>query len=85
MGNEIQPHNERPAAVWSSGGSAYDRIAEVLPTRSSIAYCGSTRAGRYILDLAQAPLDHQVGRAARVSRNRRRHRRRFGRRRAEYC
>ena len=23
----IQPHNERPATVWSSGGADYDRIS----------------------------------------------------------
>ena len=23
----IQPHNQRPAATWSSGGAAYDRIS----------------------------------------------------------
>jgi len=23
----VQPHNERPAKVWSSGGGAYDEIA----------------------------------------------------------
>lgn len=27
MGGAIQAHNERPAAVWSSGGSAYNKIS----------------------------------------------------------
>ena len=37
MGNEIQPHNQRPAAVWSSGGSAYDRISRGIA--DSIEHC----------------------------------------------
>jgi ubiquinone/menaquinone biosynthesis C-methylase UbiE len=27
MTGTVQPHNEKPAAVWSSGGKAYDRIS----------------------------------------------------------
>jgi hypothetical protein len=45
MGNEIQLHNQRPAAVWEVQAAALTTgSAEVLPTRSSIAYCGLTRS-----------------------------------------
>jgi hypothetical protein len=27
MTGSIQPHNERPAAVWSSGGAKYDQVS----------------------------------------------------------
>ena len=33
----IQPHNERPAAVWSSGGSNYDQISRGIA--DSIEHC----------------------------------------------
>ena len=37
MENAIQPHNQRPAAVWSSGGSAYDQISRGIA--DSIEHC----------------------------------------------
>ena len=30
MITNIRPHNERAAAVWGSGGSAYDRVSETI-------------------------------------------------------
>jgi hypothetical protein len=33
----IQPHNERPAAVWSSGGALYDQISRGIA--DSIEHC----------------------------------------------
>jgi ubiquinone/menaquinone biosynthesis C-methylase UbiE len=53
MGNEIQLHNQRPAAVWSSGVSAYDRISRGIA--DSIEHCVlrlDPQPGEYILDLS---------------------------------
>jgi SAM-dependent methyltransferase len=49
----VQPHNERPAAVWSSGGTDYDRISRGIA--DSIEHCVlrlDPRPGERILDLA---------------------------------
>jgi ubiquinone/menaquinone biosynthesis C-methylase UbiE len=49
----VQPHNERPAAVWSSGGSHYDRISRGIA--DSLEHCVmrlDPRPGERILDLA---------------------------------
>lgn len=49
----IQPHNERPAAVWSSGGSEYDEISRGIA--DSIEHCVmrlNPRPGERILDLS---------------------------------
>src|SRR5262245_12544786 len=49
----IQPHNERPAAVWSAGGKDYDRISRGIA--DAIEHCVlrlNPRAGERILDLA---------------------------------
>ncbi len=49
----IQPHNERPAAVWSSGGAGYDQISRGIA--DSIEHCVlrlDPRPGERILDLA---------------------------------
>ena len=49
----IQPHNERPAAVWSSGGADYDQISRGIA--NSIEHCVlrlDPRPGERILDLA---------------------------------
>lgn len=49
----IQPHNERPAAVWSSGGAGYDRISRGIA--DSIEHCVlrlDPKPGERILDLA---------------------------------
>jgi SAM-dependent methyltransferase len=49
----IQPHNERPAAVWSSGGAGYDQISRGIA--DSIEHCVlrlDPRSGERILDLA---------------------------------
>jgi SAM-dependent methyltransferase len=49
----IQPHNERPAAVWSSGGTDYDQISRGIA--DSIEHCVlrlDPRPGERILDLA---------------------------------
>jgi SAM-dependent methyltransferase len=49
----IQPHNERPAAVWSSGGADYDHISRGIA--DSIEHCVlrlAPKASERILDLA---------------------------------
>jgi len=49
----IQPHNERPAKVWSAGGDNYNEISRGIA--DSIEHCVrrlSPRAGEAILDLA---------------------------------
>jgi ubiquinone/menaquinone biosynthesis C-methylase UbiE len=49
----IQPHNERPAAVWSSGGEAYDAISRQIGT--ALEHCVARldpKPGEKILDLA---------------------------------
>ncbi len=49
----IQPHNERPASVWSSGGADYDQISRGIA--DSIEHCVlrlDPRPGERILDLA---------------------------------
>jgi SAM-dependent methyltransferase len=49
----IQPHNERPAAVWSSGGEAYDAISRQIGT--ALEHCVARldpKPGERILDLA---------------------------------
>lgn len=53
MNIRIQPHNERPAAVWSAGGKAYDRISRGIA--DSIEHCVlrlDPQPGERILDLA---------------------------------
>lgn len=50
---EIQPHNERPASVWSSGGADYDRISRGIA--DSLEHCVmrlDPKPGERILDLA---------------------------------
>lgn len=49
----IQPHNEKPAATWGSGGAAYDRISECIA--DSIEHLLNRldiRPGERVLDLA---------------------------------
>jgi SAM-dependent methyltransferase len=49
----IQPHNERPAAVWSSGGEAYDAISRQIANALEHAVARlDPRPGETILDLA---------------------------------
>lgn len=51
--SSIQPHNERPAAVWSSGGEAYDVISRQIAT--ALEHCVARldpKPGEKILDLA---------------------------------
>jgi SAM-dependent methyltransferase len=51
--SSIQPHNERPAAVWSSGGEAYEAISRQIGT--ALEHCVARldpRPGERILDLA---------------------------------
>jgi len=53
MHGSIQPHNQRPAAVWSSGGLAYDEISRQIA--SAIDHCVrrlDPKPGERILDLA---------------------------------
>ncbi len=49
----IQPHNERPAAVWSSGGAKYDQVSRGIA--DSIEHCVlrlDPQSGERVLDLA---------------------------------
>jgi SAM-dependent methyltransferase len=49
----VQPHNEKPAAVWSSGGADYDQISRGIA--DSIEHCVlrlAPKPGERILDLA---------------------------------
>ena len=49
----VQPHNERPAAVWGAGGKDYDRISRGIA--DSIDHCVqrlAPRPGERILDLS---------------------------------
>src|SRR5256885_860772 len=49
----IQPHNENPAAVWSSGGAKYDQVSRGIA--DSIEHCVlrlDPKPGERILDLA---------------------------------
>jgi SAM-dependent methyltransferase len=51
--DSIQPHNERSAAVWSSGGKAYDAISGQIAT--ALEHCVARldpQPGETILDLA---------------------------------
>ena len=51
--SSIQPHNERPAAVWSSGGEAYDVISRQIG--AALEHCVARldpKHGETILDLA---------------------------------
>ena len=53
MDMSIQPHNQRPAAVWSSGGAAYDEISHQIS--SALEHCVQRldpKPGERILDLA---------------------------------
>ena len=53
MDTSIQPHNQRPAAVWSSGGAAYDEISRQIA--SGLEHCVrrlDPKPGERILDLA---------------------------------
>ena len=50
---QIQSHNARPAAVWSSGGAAYNRISRSIA--DSIEHCVlrlDPRPGERVLDLS---------------------------------
>src|SRR5215470_11714917 len=49
----IQPHNQRPATVWSSGGKNYDEISRGIA--DAIEHCVlrlDPRPGERILDLS---------------------------------
>ena len=49
----VQPHNERPAAVWSSGGDNYNEVSRGIA--DSIEHCVmrlNPRPGEKVLDLA---------------------------------
>jgi SAM-dependent methyltransferase len=53
MDESIQPHNRRSAAVWSSGGAAYEEISRQIA--SALDHCVrrvDPHAGERILDLA---------------------------------
>jgi ubiquinone/menaquinone biosynthesis C-methylase UbiE len=53
MDGAIQTHNQRPAAVWSSGGAAYDEISRQIA--SALEHCVrrlDPKPGERILDLA---------------------------------
>jgi hypothetical protein len=49
----IQAHNQRPAAVWSSGGKDYDEISRGIS--DAIEHCVlrlAPKRGEHILDLS---------------------------------
>ena len=49
----IQPHNAKPAGVWSSGGARYDQISRGIA--DSIEHCVlrlDPKPGERVLDLA---------------------------------
>jgi SAM-dependent methyltransferase len=53
ISGRVQPHNERPAAVWSSGGKDYNEISRGIA--DSIEHCVmrlNPQPGERILDLA---------------------------------
>ncbi len=53
MAGTVQPHNERPAVVWGSGGKDYDQISKGIA--DSIEHCVmrlDPRPGERILDLS---------------------------------
>jgi SAM-dependent methyltransferase len=53
METGIQPHNQKPASVWSAGGAAYDEISRGIS--DSIEHCVvrlAPKPGERILDLA---------------------------------
>lgn len=53
MAGTIEPHNERPAAVWNSGGARYEDISRGIA--DSIEHCVlrlDPRPGEKVLDLA---------------------------------
>lgn len=53
MSTTIQPHNQRAATVWSSGGNAYDRISRGIADAIEHALVRlAPRPGERILDLA---------------------------------
>lgn len=53
MNTVIQPHNQRAATVWSSGGNAYDRISRGIADSIEHAVVRlDPRPGERILDLA---------------------------------
>jgi SAM-dependent methyltransferase len=53
MTGRIRPHNERPAAVWSAGGSEYDQISRGIADSIEHAVMRlDPRPGERILDLA---------------------------------
>jgi SAM-dependent methyltransferase len=53
MNAQIQPHNLKPASVWSSGGGAYDEISRQIA--SALAHCArrlDPKPGEMVLDVA---------------------------------
>jgi SAM-dependent methyltransferase len=53
MSHTIQPHNQRSATVWSSGGAAYDRISRGIADSIEHAVVRlNPQPGERILDLA---------------------------------
>lgn len=53
MEGSVQPHNQRPARVWSSGGARYDEISRGIA--DMIEHCVlrlAPRPGERVLDLA---------------------------------
>jgi ubiquinone/menaquinone biosynthesis C-methylase UbiE len=49
----IQPHNQKAAATWGSGGTAYDKISETIADSiEHVLNLLDVRAGEKVLDLA---------------------------------
>jgi hypothetical protein len=41
MSTGIEPHNEKPASVWNSGGGGYNDISHGRHSQAEPAACGS--------------------------------------------
>ncbi|HEX2943165.1 MAG TPA: class I SAM-dependent methyltransferase [Rhodopila sp.] len=53
MNGTVQPHNQRPAEVWATGGAAYDRISHQIAT--ALEHCVQRldpQPDDHVLDLA---------------------------------
>ncbi len=53
MNQQIQPHNEKAAAMWSSGGRAYDEVSRFIS--EGIEHCVirlAPKSGERVLDIA---------------------------------
>ncbi len=60
--NTIQSHNEKAAAMWSSGGRAYDEISRGIADGIEHAVTRlSPKPGERVLDIATGTVGHRAG------------------------